>query len=275
MPDIDAPDAVVAALWGAFALWAAWWGVPLLLTAAGATRYANGGEENPGRVEPDGTDPAYAAAFDALRTLGYEPLGPGWMRLTFYLRLWVFRTNVRAFRKRSAGRFAFLHEGPFIPGWHQLYFATCYADGGLDLTAEGFGESYSSGDGFASEVMATNDPAELEARHASRVAAREENGRRRDPNLELATLLDATKRHAQLSTISPTAQLARTEATVIGVPLALAVGVSAAIFGTWHWLPPAAGLIGLCVYAVLVWRNQARFAAIVRVRIAEREDEGW
>ncbi|HEX4609547.1 MAG TPA: hypothetical protein VH092_15215 [Urbifossiella sp.] len=106
----DAPDEAVAALWAAFGLWAAWWGVPLVVSALGGTRYANGGHEDPVAVEPDGRDPGYAAAYEALRKLGYEPVGAGFMRLTFYLRFWVYRTKVLAFRKRAAGRFAFLQE---------------------------------------------------------------------------------------------------------------------------------------------------------------------
>lgn len=275
MPNLDAPDTVVAALWVAFGVWAFWWLTPLVISAVGGTRYENGGDEDPAAVEPDGTDPAYAAAFDALRGLGYEPVGPGWMRLTFYLRWWVYRTKVRAFRKRAAGRFAFLHEGPFLPGWHQLFFATCWADGGLDLTSEGFADSYSSGDGFASEGVATSDPKDLEARHADRVAAREATGRRRDPDLALAALLAATERHANLSTIAPTAQLARTEAAALIVPLAVAVGMPALVLGAWHWLPPAAGLFGLGLYGSLVWRTQVRTAALVRGRAAEQQDAGW
>ncbi len=94
------------------------------ISALGGTGYANGGEEDPAAIEPDGTDPAYTAAFEALRRLGYEPVGPGWMRLVFYLRSWTQRSRVRAFRKRSAGRFAFLHEQSFLPGWHQVFFLT-------------------------------------------------------------------------------------------------------------------------------------------------------
>ncbi len=275
MPDLDAPDAVVAVLWLVFGAWAFWWYVPLLICAAGGTRYANGGEENPAAVEPDGTDPAYTTAFDALRGLGYEPLGPGFMRLTFYLRLWVFRTKVRAFRKRAAGRFAFLHEGPYTPGWHQVYFATCWADGGLDLTCGGFSEQYSADDGLASEVVPTDDPAELEERHTGRVAAREANGRRRDSDLALDTLLDAAKRHAQLSTISPTARLAGVELKLIGLPTAIGVGVACYALGPWHWLPPTAGLLGMCIYAYLLHANQTRLAAHVRARAAEQQDAGW
>ncbi len=275
MPDLDAPDAVAAALWIAFGAWAIWWSVPLAIGAFGGTRYANGGEENPGAIEPDGSDPAYATAFAALRALGYEPLGPGWMRLAFYLRFWVYRTKVRAFRKRSAGRFAFLHEGPNVPGWHQVYFATCWADGGLDLTVGGLAESFSDVDGFACESLPTDDPAELEARHAARVAACEAAGRRRDTDLSLSTLLDATERHAQLSTLGPTAQLARMELKIVGISVAIAVGIPASIVGPWHWLPPAVGLVALGIYTGLLRLKTAQYRAHLRARAAGAPDEGW
>ncbi len=271
----DAPDAVVTALWAALGLWAIWWGVPLALSAVGATQYANGGTEDPAAVEPDGTDPAYAAAFDALRRLGYEPVGPGFMQLTFHMRDWVYRTKVRAFRKPRAGRFAFLHEGPHLPGWHQLFFATCWADGGLDLTCGGFRESDSADDGFASETVPTDDPAALEARHADRVAGREADGRRRDPDLGLDTLLDATGRHARASTLGPTARIAAVEFRLVGFPLVLLVGVPAVLLGAWHWLPPAAGLFGLCVYAWLVRQKKTQTGAHVRARAADQQDAGW
>jgi hypothetical protein len=252
-----------------------WWGVPLVISALGGTRYVNGGEENPAAIEPDGTDPAYAAAFDALRRLGYEPVGPGWMRLTFYIHWWTHRTKVRAFRKRAAGRFAFLHESPQLPGWHQVYFATCWADGGLDLTHGGLGAVRRSDDGFEAVGFPTDDPAVLESKHAHRIALREADGRRRDPDLSLTTLLDATERHAGASTVDATATAARAELLALGVFLALGVGPPALLFGFWHALPPAAGLLVLGGYAWLVRRRLVRFTAHVRARAAEEHDSGW
>ncbi|MFO0796669.1 MAG: hypothetical protein U0804_04275 [Gemmataceae bacterium] len=274
MPDLDVPPAAVAALWAAVGVWLAWWFVPLLVSAAGGTRYANGGAEDPAALEPDGSDPAYAAAFDALRRLGYEPLGPGWMRLTFHLRDWTYRTTVRAFRKRSAGRFAFLHELPVAPGWHQLIFATCWADGGLDLTAASAPDSYTADDGFAMEAVATADPAAVEARHADRVAAHEAAGRRRDTDLSLRALLEATGRHAGPSTITPTARTARVEVVAAGGPLAVATAAAVLVFGPWSWAVPAALLAVLTGLWVLTAVARANAAAQLR-RAAEPPDEGW
>jgi hypothetical protein len=272
----DVPDFVVLGLWAAAGLWLVWWFVPLTVSALGGTRYANGGEEDPAAIEPDGTDPAYAAAFDALRRLGYEPVGPGWMRLVFNLRAWVYRTKVRAFRNRAAGRFAFLHETPVIPGWHQVFFVTCWADGGLDLTAGGLADTFTTGDdGFASETVPTLDPAAVEAQHASRVAAREANGRRRDPDLSLASLLAATERHAGASTITPTARLARTDLVAMGGPLAVATALAVLVFSPWSWAVPAVVLLVLAGFAVLLAVKTANLRAVLRARAAAPADEGW
>lgn len=275
MPELDVPDAVVVALWVAAGAWLFWWFAPLMLTAVGLSRYANGGEEDPAAVEPDGTDPAYTAAFTALTKLGYEPLGPGWMRLTFHLRAWTYRTKVRAFRKRSAGRYAFLHEQPVVPGWHQLIVATCWADGGLDLTSTGAVDTYTTGDdGFAMESVATADAAVVEARHADRVAAREATGRRRDADLSLRTLLDATERHAGPSTLHPTAKWARVELVAIGGPLAVALAAAVLVFGPWSWAVPAALLTVLCGLAILAAAARANLVAQLR-RATEPPEEGW
>jgi hypothetical protein len=275
VPELDVPDGVVVALWVAAGAWLFWWFVPLVITAAGGTRYANGGEEDPAALEPDGSDPAYAEAFDALRRLGYEPIGPGWMRLTFHLRVWTYQTKVRAFRNRVAGRFAFLHEHPFAPGWHQLIFATCWADGGLDLTFAAAADTYTTADdGFAMESVATADAAAVEARHADRVAAREATGRRRDADLSLRTLLDATERHAGPSTIQPTARAARVDLVATGGPLAVAAAVAVLVFGPWSWAVPAALLVVLSGIAVLAAVARANVAAQLR-RAAEPPDEGW
>lgn len=275
MPELDAPDAVVVALWAAAGAWLFWWFVPLVVSAAGGTRYANGGEEDPAALEPDGSDPAYAAAFDALVKLGYEPLGPGWMRLTFFLRSWVYRTKVRAFRRRAAGRFAFLHEQPTVPGWHQLIVSTCWTDGGLDLTSAGAAESYTTGDdGFAMESVASADAAVVEARHADRVAAREATGRRRDPDLSLRVLLDATERHAGPSTLHPAARSGRVDLVGMGGPLAVAVAAAVLVFGPWSWAVPAALLVVLCGLAILAAAAKANIVARLR-RAAEPPDEGW
>jgi hypothetical protein len=275
MPLPDVPDFVVVGLWAAAGLWLVWWFVPLTISALGGTRYTNGGEEDPAAIEPNGTDPAYTAAFDALRELGYEPVGPGWMRLIFHLRFWVYRTKVRAFRKRAAGRFAFLHEQPFAPGWHQVFFATCWADGGLDLTAGGLADTFTADDGFASESVPTLDPAAVEAQHASRVAAREANGRRRDPDLSLANLLAATGRYAGPSTVAPTARLARTDLVAMGGPLAVTTALAVLVFSPWSWAVPAAVLLVLTGFAVVLAVKTANLRALLRTRAAAPADEGW
>ncbi len=107
------------------------------------------------------------------------------------------------------------------------------------------------------------------------MAARAAAGRRRDPDLNLATLLDATERHAASSTLGPTRPIAAAELRVIGFPAALLVGLPAYLLGPWHWLLPAAGLLALGVYAAILRAKANRLAAHVRARAAGEQDAGW
>lgn len=273
MPDLDDPT-LAAALWLAAGVWLVWWGVPVLVTALGGTRYENGGTEDPAALEPDGTDPFYADTFDTLVRMGYEPLGPGWMRLTFYVRMWVYRTRVSAFRHRTAGRYAFLHDEPFTPGWHQLIFATCWADGALDLTAAGAAEGLLDAREFTFAYLPTDDPATLEKFHAGREADRIARGHRRDPDLSLATLLDATERHSRASTTGPAAELARKELAASLLILVGLVAVPIMLVGPVHAAGP---LVALAVQAWLALAAAGQRRALRRTardRIAAR-DAGW
>jgi hypothetical protein len=251
VPDLQVPDAVVAGLWLALGLWAFWWGVPLAVASIESTRYANGGEENPVAIEPDGSDPAYAAAFAALRQLGYEPVGPAWMRLTFCQRSWVVRAKVRVFRKPATGRFAYLQEWAALPGWHQLVFTTYWADGSITVTARGTQEARHAAGGYDAEVLPpTIGLAAFEARHAERESAREAQGARRDPDLSLATLLAATERHAYVSTVVPTAHEAWAELSALLILSALLGGITLLGLGQWPLVPPALGLAVLAAIGV-------------------------
>jgi hypothetical protein len=273
VPDLDDPT-LAAALWLAAGVWLMWWGVPVLFTALGGTRYENGGVEDPAALEPDGTDPVYADAFAALVRMGYEPLGPGWMRLTFYGRVWVYRTRVAAFRHRAAGRFAFLHAEPFTPGWHQLFFATCWDDGALDLTAAGAAEGLLDARGFSFAFLPTDDPTALQTFHAGREADRTARGHRRDPDLSLAKLLEATERHSRASTTGPAAALARTELGASLVPLVGLTAVPAVLLGPSHAAGPLVALAVQAWLALVVAGNRRAARRAARDRVAAR-DAGW
>jgi hypothetical protein len=124
------------------------------------------------------------------------------------------------------------------------------------------------------ESVASADAAVVEARHAARVAAREASGRRRDPDLSLRTLLDATERHAGPSTLHPAAKSGRVDLVAMGGPLAVAVAAAVLVFGPWSWAVPAALLVVLCGLAILAAAAKANIVAQLR-RAAEPPDEGW
>ena len=90
--DPEAEELLTAALWTAAAAWAVWNWVPFALVCTIGMGYENGGTDDPAAVEPDGTDQEYADVYAALRSLGYEPLGPGFMCLWFHGWRWTLRT---------------------------------------------------------------------------------------------------------------------------------------------------------------------------------------
>src|SRR5262245_49631426 len=91
-------DAIwIFALWGAAALVVGWTWIPALLSGLGATRYANGGTEDPALLQT-ASEEDYLFWQRQLSARGYEPLGTGFMRLTLYGRDWRYETQVRAFR---------------------------------------------------------------------------------------------------------------------------------------------------------------------------------
>ena len=71
--------ALAVVLWGLAALLLGWTWVPALLSGLGATRYANGGSEDPSLLET-ASEPDYLFWHRQLVTRGYEALGTAWMR---------------------------------------------------------------------------------------------------------------------------------------------------------------------------------------------------
>ncbi|WP_439625250.1 hypothetical protein [Gemmata sp.] len=185
---------VIAALWVAAAVWAAWNWVPYFLMCTVGTGYESGGTEDPAAIEPDGTDPDYAGVFTTLRSLGYEPLGPGFMRLRFAGWQWALRTRVQAFVHRPARRFAFAQQYPFpLSGYTQVFFATCWADGRFLLTMSGPADDAVRTEDDAIDVRATDNVHELERHHRDAADKLLSSGWRPDADTSLDTLLAAAR----------------------------------------------------------------------------------
>src|SRR5687768_12719085 len=103
---MDEPTLTVV-LWGAAILFLGWTWVPALVSALGGGRYANGGTDDPTALEPGAAEADYAFWSQQLLALGYEPLGTGWMRLTFHGPQWRYESRVRGFYSRARQTYAF------------------------------------------------------------------------------------------------------------------------------------------------------------------------
>src|SRR5262245_58614484 len=97
-------------LWGLTALVLGWTWLPALISGLGGARYANGGTEDPSSLEPIADEPDYAFWQQQIVALGYEPLGPAWMRITFHGSQWRYETRVRVFYSRAKRAYAFVQK---------------------------------------------------------------------------------------------------------------------------------------------------------------------
>jgi hypothetical protein len=247
----------------------------MLVCACGGTTYANGGHEDPAAIEPDGKDPRYAELYEGLLARGYEPVGPGFMWLVCYMRFWVYRTRVWAFRSRAGRRFAFLHGYPHLPGWYQVYFATCFTDDRLLLTFGGVGPTRTDTDDLVRQAVLSDDPGRVEERHVRGEGELEDEGWQRDPDLGLETLLRAAEWHARETTTGPGAALARKELATYVLPMSLVAGGLGWWFGFDQWLAPFVLLGGTLVYLLVIAVKTAGAAEALRRRADEERDSGW
>src|SRR3954447_4041983 len=187
--------ALAVVLWGLAVLLLGWTWVPALLSGLGATRYANGGAEDPSLLDA-ATEPDYLFWQRQLAALGYQSLGVGWMRLTFYGSEWRYEVQVRVFRSANRDVFAFIQKQPRpLDVWWLVVLATCWRDGGLLLTNNGSDTPPDTSD-YVTQGMETTDLAALEELHGREVVQLRTTGRRPETDGSVETLLRATSRHA-------------------------------------------------------------------------------
>lgn len=239
--DPEAEEYLTAALWAVAVAWALWNWVPFTLVCTIGMGYENGGTDDPAAIAPDAADPEYADAYATLRSLGYEPLGPGFMCLWFHGWRWTLRTRVAAFANRSARRFAFVQRyAPPLDGYSQVYFATCWYGDRLQLTTAGVAPLTFRGEDDAIDAHETENIRELERLHQEVTAKLITEGWRPDTDLGLDNLLTVTRESARRRRGSESRALRPTFAVLLGLYLgAVALAVWLA---PWPWLPPVVSL---------------------------------
>src|SRR5262245_48030980 len=82
-PRTPMADSTTIVLWGIAALILGWTWVPALIAGLGGSRYANGGTDDPSVLD-SANEPDYRLWSEQLASLGYEPIGAGFMRLSFH-----------------------------------------------------------------------------------------------------------------------------------------------------------------------------------------------
>lgn len=260
--DPETEEYLTAVLWAAAVAWAVWSWVPFALVCAIGMGYENGGTDDPAAVEPDDTDPEYARAYSTLRSLGYDPLGPGFMCLWFHGWRWTLRTRVAAFANRPARRFAFVQRyAPPFDGYSQVYFATCWDGGRLQLTTAGVAPLAFRGEDDAIDAHVTENVRELERLHREAAAKLAAGGWRPDSDTSLDNLLAATRESARRRRGAEGRALRPTFAVLFG--LYLGAVALAAWFAPWPWLPP---VVSIAVVAALRAASANGMAEEVRTR---------
>lgn len=253
-------------LWGVTILLLGWTWVPALISGMGGTRYANGGSEDPSLLET-ATEPDYLFWHRQLVTLSFEPLGVGWMRLSYYGSDWRYQTQVRAFWAADRQTFAFVQRQPRpLDVWWLTIFATCWRDGGILLTNNATDQPPDTGD-YVVQGIETTDLAAVEELHRREAALLQTIGRRPDPDGSLDTLLGATARHSGIHARFTGVKLGQTYLlahgaihTVLSVPVALVLGVG-------HWAVPAINLVLGATLALSQYSARRRAGRLMRAQI--------
>ena len=229
-------------LWGAAVLFLGWTWVPALLSGLGLTRYASGGSEDPTLLDT-ATEPDFLFWHRQLVARGYEPLGTGWMRLTYYGSDWRYATHVRAFRSVSRGTFAFIQRQPRpLDVWWLTTFATGWQNGGLLLTSNATDQPPGDGE-YIAQGMETTDLAAVEELHLGETARLRTAGRRADPDGSLDTLLHAMAKHLGPAARYTGVKLGQSYLLAHGAIHAVLTVLVAAALGFGHWAVPAVNLV--------------------------------
>jgi hypothetical protein len=268
---MDEPTLAVV-LWGAAVLLLGWTWLPALISAVGGGRYANGGTDDPVALDPTAGEADYAFWARQLLALGYEPIGQGWMRLTFHGPLWRYETRVRAFYAKAKQAYAFVQKQPRpLDVWWLTIFATCWQDGGLLVTSNANDEAPGDGE-FVVQGMESMDLAAVEELHLGHKVRLEAAGRRPERDGRFDTLLKATEAHAGPASRHLGLKTAQTYLLAHGtIHLFLSAPV-AYMMGLGHWSVPMVNLILGAVLSLSEHAAKRAAGRLMRVQLARRLD---
>jgi hypothetical protein len=273
MNPMDEPT-LSAILWGVAVLFLGWTWVPALVSGLGGTRYTNGGSDDPTALDPTPGDPDYAFWHRQLIGLGYEPVGPAWMRISFHGPEWRFETRVRVFHSRAKQTFVFIQRQPRpMDVWWLTSFATCWRDGGLLLTSNAVDEAPGEGD-YVVQGIESIDLAAVEELHLGQKARLEAGGRKPDRDGSLGTLLKAAEQHAGRTARHLGARLGQTYlATHAAIHLFLSFPV-AYMLGVGHWAVPMVNLVLGGILRMSEYAAKRQAGTVMRTRLAVARPSG-
>jgi hypothetical protein len=229
-------------LWCATAVLLGWKWIPALIAGLGGTRFAAGGSDDPTVLTPSDSEPTFAALHRQITALGYEPLGPAWMRITCHGSDWRYDVPLRVFYSRAKQTYALVQQQPPpMDVWWLTMFATCWTDGGLLLTNNAVNEPTEDGD-YVVQGMESNDLAAIEQLHfATRDRMRSE-GKRPETDGSLETLLTAIRKHSGSAARFVSLKLGQTYLTTHGMIHAFLSVPVVYVNGFTHWSLPLVNL---------------------------------
>jgi hypothetical protein len=233
---------VVFALWTAAALLLGWTWIPALIAGLGGSRYSNGGAEDLMALDPMPGEPDYAYWHQKITALGYEPLGPAWMRIRFHGSDWHYEFRVRVFYSRSKKAYAFVQRQPSpMNVWCLVMFATVFAEDKLLLTSNTMNES-AQDEAYMIQGLESENLAAVEEMHLAHCDRLKHSGHRPDPEGTLETLLQSMQKHAGPAGRYVGMKLGQTYlATHVPIHAFLTLPV-AYISGIGHWSVPLVNL---------------------------------